>query len=139
MEYIEIKTLIDITKTKALRPNQGTQLEIDQYKNFITLMQCIEIRSIVEYNNAPVVEKLDLKSLDFGAAYKGKQNVWSFKFRPDRSGVYMLEDNIIGLLFNDLHQVPVVKNLTETINIDKAIFDLKDTQFKNTSIRVVES
>jgi len=139
MEYIEINTLIDITKTKALRPNQGTQLEIDQYKNFITLMQCIEIRSIVEYNNAPVVEKLDLKSLDFGAAYKGKQNVWSFKFRPDRSGVYTLDDNIIGLLFNDLHQVPVVKNLTETINIDKAIFDLKDTQFKNTSIRVVES
>ena len=139
MEYIEIKTLIDITKTKALRPNQGTQLEIDQYKNFITLMQCIEIRSIVEYNSAPVVEKLDLKSLDFGAAYKGKQNVWSFKFRPDRSGVYPLDDNIIGLLFNDLHQVPVVKNLTETINIDKAIFDLKDIQFKNTSIRVLES
>lgn len=139
MEYIEINTLIDITKTKALRPNQGTQLEIDQYKNFITLMQCIEIRSIVEYNSAPVVEKLDLKSLDFGAAYKGKQNVWSFKFRPDRSGVYTLDDNIIGLLFNDLHQVPVVKNLTETINIDKAIFDLKDIQFKNTSIRVLES
>lgn len=139
MEYIEIKTLIDITKTKALRPNQGTQLEIDQYKNFITLMQCIEIRSIVEYNQEPIVEKLDLKSLDFGAAYKGKQNVWSFKFRPDRSGVYMLDGNIIGLLFNDLHQVPIVKNLTETINIDKAIFDLKDVQFKNTSITVVES
>jgi len=139
MEYIEIKTLIDITKTKALRPNQGSQLEIDQYKNFVTLMQCIEIRSIVEYNSNPSVEKLDIKSLNFGAAYKGKHNVWTFKFRPDRSGVYMLDDNIIGLLFDDLHQVPIVKNLTETINIDKAIFDLKDSQFKNTNIQVVEN
>ena len=30
MEVIEIQTLIDITKTKALRPNQGSPLEHDR-------------------------------------------------------------------------------------------------------------
>ena len=78
MEIIEIKTLIDITNTKVIRLNQGSQFELDQNRNFITLMQCIELRSIVSYDITPVIEKIDIKSLGFGTAYKGKQNVWTF-------------------------------------------------------------
>jgi hypothetical protein len=40
-----------------------------------------------------------------------------------------------AILVEDLHQVPVIKNLTETVNIDKAIFDVKDPTFKNTIIK----
>lgn len=136
MEYIKIKTLIDITKTDVRRPNQGNQLQLDQHKNFTTLLQCLEIKSIVHFDQAPEMEKIDIKSLGFGNLYKGKHAVWTFQFTPDRLMVYQDETGNIGLLINDLHQVPIIRKLTETINIDTAIFDLKDVQRKNTIIEV---
>jgi hypothetical protein len=139
MDTIEIRTLVDITNTKANRLTQGTQLQIDQQRNFITLMQCIEIRSIVSYDKSPKIdEDQDLKKLEFGSAYKGKQTVWTFRFSTDRDSVYLDDGgNPIGSLLDDVHEVPVIKNLTETINIDKSIFDCKDHLLKNTIIRVV--
>jgi hypothetical protein len=135
---IEIRTLIDITKTGVTRPSQGTQLEIDQNRNFTTLSQCVELRSIVSYTDPPSVELVDIKGMGFGSNYKGKHRVCCFQFTPDRSGVYRDADgDDIGFLLNDLHSVPVIKNLTETINIDVAIFDLKDSKTKNTIIKAL--
>jgi len=136
MQTIEIQTLIDITKTNVIRPNQGGQKELDQQRNFITLNQCIELRSIVSYEEAPNVATVDIKSLGFGTDYKGKHRVWTFRIRPDRDHAYMDEHgNDPAVLIDDLHGVPVIKNLTETVNIDKAIFDLKGTATKNTIIK----
>jgi len=138
MDIIEIKTLIDITNTGVIRPRQGSQQELDQHKNFITLSQCSEMRSIISYDNPPTQETVDVKSLGFGSAHKGKHTIWTFTFRPDRSGVYMNEHgDTLGCLIDDLHEVPIIKNLTETINIDKAVFDLKDTLNKNTIIKAL--
>lgn len=135
MEVIEIQTLIDITNTKVHRPNQGDQLSYDQNRNFVTLRQCIELRSIVSYDNPPIAEVVDVKSLGFGADYKGKHKVWTFEFIPDRTGVYADEHgDPIGSLLSDINAVPIIKNLTETINIDKAIFDCTNTSTKNTII-----
>jgi hypothetical protein len=136
MEIIEIQTLVDITRTKVTRPNQGTQLAYDQNRNFITLMQCIELRSVVSYDQPPEVSKIDIKDLGFGSNFKGKQNVWTFTFIPDRVGVYTSADgNSIGSLIEDINAVPIIKNLTETVNIDKAIFDCKDLASRNTIIK----
>jgi hypothetical protein len=140
MDIIEIQTLVDITRTQVTRLSQGTNLQLDQNRNFITLMQCIELRSVVSYEQSPIVEKIEIKNLDFGSAFKGKQNVWTFRFSPDRVGVYANEKDLkIGALFDDLHAVPIIKNLTETINIDKAIFNLQDSQFKNTTIKAIQN
>lgn len=139
MQIIEIQTLVDITNTRVIRPNQGTQLQLDQQRNFITLMQCIEIRSIVSYDSRPASETFDIKDMGFGSAYKGKHTVWTFRITPDREGVYTDDRNDpVGELVNDLNQVPFTKNLLETINIDKAIFDLKDNQYKNTIIKALK-
>lgn len=136
METVEIKTLIDVTKTKALRHNQGTQLEIDQNRNFITLLQCCEIRSIVSYDSQPSAELIDVKDLGFGSNYKGKHKVWTFVIRTDRDGVYINDDgNPVGKLIDDLHSVPIIKSLTETINIDKAVFDSKGPLTTNVVIK----
>jgi len=136
MEIIEIQTLVDITRTKVTRPNQGTQLAYDQNRNFITLMQCIELRSVVSYDQPPEVSKMDIKDLGFGSNFKGKQNVWTFTIIPDRVGVYTSADgNSIGSLIDDINAVPIIKNLTETVNIDKAIFDCKDLASRNTIIK----
>jgi len=138
MQTIEIKTLIDITNTNVSRPNQGTQLEMDQHRNFTTLKQCAELRSIISYDFSPELQVIDVKDQGFGSKYKGKHAVWTFKFSPDRSGAYANDDNDIGCLLEDVHGVPVVEKLTETINIEKAIFELIDASSKNTVIKAIK-
>ena len=135
---IEILTLVDITRTGVTRPTQGTQMQIDQNRNFTTLCQCIELRSIMSYTDLPTSVVQDIKGMGFGSVYRGKQRVWTFQFLPDRTGVYKDDKgNDIGLLLSDLHAVPIIKNLTESINIDVAIFDLKDSKTKNTIIKAL--
>jgi len=133
MNIVEIKTLIDITSTGVGRPHQGTQLQLNQERNWTTLNQCIGIRSLIDYNNLPIVEEdVDIKSIGFGKNYKGKHKVWTFRFETDRPEVYGTQ---CELLIEDLDQVPVIKKLTETINIDMAVFDTTTADFKNTIIR----
>jgi hypothetical protein len=136
MEIIEIQTLVDITRTEVTRPNQGSPMAFDQNRNFITLMQCIELRSVVSYEFPPEVENKDIKNMGFGSDFKGCQNVWRFEIIPDRVGVYTTENgNPVGSLLNDIDSVPIIKNLTETVNIHKAIFNCKDLASRNTIIK----
>jgi hypothetical protein len=138
MQTIEIQTLVDITDTKVARPNQGTPLQHDQYRNFTTLRQCVEIRSIISYDASPTVETKDLKDLGFGSNFKGKHKVWTFRFYPDRSGAYVEGNSEVGALLDDVSGVPVIQKLTETINMDTAMFELKDAATKNTIIKAIQ-
>ena len=136
METVELKTLIDITNTDVRRPNQGTQREYDQYKNWITLNQCIEIRSIITYAADPTSEVVDVKGLGFGKEYKGKHRVWTWRFSPDRATSFSSEKGELQLLIDDLDQIHVIKNLDETINIVTTVFDLKDDNLRNTVLKI---
>jgi hypothetical protein len=134
MDFIKIKTLIDVTNTQVIRLTQGTQLEIDQNRNFSTLRQCVEMRSVIDFYDPPTVELVEIT--EFGSAYTGKQLVWTFSFIPDRPDVYTNErGDKIGYLIEDLHEVPVILKLTESINIITAMFDCKHSQYKNTIIQ----
>jgi hypothetical protein len=136
METIEIVTLVDITRTRVIRLAQGTPLELDQQRNFTTLQQCLEMRSVIEFDDSPTVDTVDIKSFGFGSNYKGKHRIWTFAFHTDRSGVYSDNTgNPAGNLISDIHEVPVIQKLTETINMDKAIFDSESAQSKNIIIR----
>lgn len=138
MQTIEIKTLVDITNTKVARPNQGTTLEHDQHRNFVTVKQCAEIRSNILFDFSPEMQIVDVKDMGFGSKYKGKHAVWTFRFSPERSGVYASDTDDIGCLIEDVQGVPVVEKLTETINIEKAIFELIDSSSKNTIIKAIK-
>jgi hypothetical protein len=138
METIEIQTLIDITNTKIIRPSQGTQFEHDQYRNFTTLKQCVEIRSIISYDGDPRMDLMDVKGMGFGSDYKGKHAVWTWRFHPDRSGVYIHNGDELGALYEDISGVPVIQKLKETINIDTTIFELKNPATKNTIIKALK-
>lgn len=136
MEIIEIKTLVDITKPNVTRAGYGSLLEQSQFKNWITFQQCLGLRSIISYDELPKVEKIDVKGHGFGSKFKGEHLMWTFTFYPDRSYAYEDEEgNIAGLLYQDLHQVPVIEKLTETINIDRAVFELEDLLYKNMIIK----
>ena len=138
MQTIEIQTLVDITDTKVARPNQGTALQHDQYRNFTTLRQCVEIRSIISYDASPSAETVDIKDLGFGTKYKGKHQVWTFRFYPDRTGAYIEGQDEVGALLADVDGVPVIQKLTETINMDTAVFEVKDATNKNTIIKAIQ-
>lgn len=132
MQTIEIQTLVDITETNVIRPNQGTPLAHNQQRNFTTLKQCVEIRSNIMFDGPPTVEERDIKDMGFGSKHKGKHRVWTFVFSPERSGAY----SDVKVLGNDIDQVPVIQKLTETINMDTSIFDLTDTVNINTIIKI---
>jgi hypothetical protein len=138
MQTIEIQTLVDITDTKVARPNQGTALQHDQFRNFTTLRQCVEIRSIISYDASPSVENVDIKDMGFGSKFKGKHQVWTFRFYPDRTGAYIEGRDEVGALINDVNGVPVIQKLTETINMDTAMFEVKDAATKNTIIKAIQ-
>lgn len=138
MDIIEIQTLVDITETGQIRPNREFVREHDQHRNFVTLKQCLELRSIITYQTSPVMEIIDLKNLSFGSTFKGKHKIWTFRFTTDRSGVYNNGISEIGCLIDDLHEVPVIQNLTESVNILKPIFDLKNLETKNTLVKAIK-
>lgn len=138
MQKIEIKTLVDVTATGVIRLNQGTQLQLDQNRNFITLKQCAEIRSVIIFDGSPTVEEVDVKGLGFGTNFKGRHQVWTFSFSPDRVDVYLEGNNDIGALIGDIHGVPFIKNLSETVNIEKAVFDCHSTSNKNIIIKALQ-
>jgi hypothetical protein len=137
MEVIEIRTLIDITNTNVRRSNQGTQEQLNQFRNWTTLMQCIGLRAIVSYDREPIADIQDLTGLGFGAKYKGKHKIWTFRFRPEQSGAFSTKSGPVGLLAQDLDKIPVIINLTETINIHCAVFDLSDKDLKNTLVMAI--
>lgn len=135
MEVIEIKTLVDVTNTEVRRIDQGTQLELDQYRNWVTLLQCIGLRSNINYDQPPTSDLVDVKGIGFGSEYKGKHRVWTFQFRPDVLGAFDNDEGACKLLINDLDKVPIIVNLTETINILQAVFATEDKKFANTTVR----
>lgn len=135
MEKIEIKTLIDITNSGINRYDPKKELEFNQYKNWTTMMQVIGLRCLITYDSSPLEEMLDIKDIGFGKRFKGNHKVWTFIFYPDRSNAYDSNNDPVKLLIEDLHQVPIIEKLTETINISTAVFDLKDNQNKNTIIK----
>ena len=137
MEVIEIKTLVDITNTNVRRINQGTQLELDQYRNWTTLQHCIGMRAIIDYDKNPQIETINVKGLGFGSEFTGNHQVWTFRFRTDRPEAFSKDSNPVALLEEDLDMVPVILNLTETINTQRAVFDLFDKKFKNTLVKAI--
>jgi hypothetical protein len=137
MEVIEIKTLIDITNTNVRRINQGTQQQLDQFRNWTTLLQCIGLRSNINYDRDPRVETLDVKGLGFGGEYRGRHQVWTFQFRPDRPDTFADESEAVALLEQDLDKIPMILNLTETINTQRAVLDTSDKSFANTVVKAI--
>jgi len=137
MEVIEIKTLIDITNTNVRRINQGTQQQLDQYRNWTTLQQCIGLRAIMSYDQNPIVNLIDITGIGFGEHFKGIHNVWTFYFKPERADAFTNKYSSFGLLIEDLDKIPVILNLTETINTQRAVFETTDYKSKNTIINTI--
>jgi hypothetical protein len=63
--------------------------------------------------------------------------VWTFRFRTDRPEAFASQNNPVALLEEVLNMVPVIVNLTETINTQRAVFDTFDEKLKNTLVKAI--
>jgi len=134
---IVIKTLVDVTRTDVRRKGQGDTSKLLQQKNYETLLQVINLRSLIDANSDPSVETRDITKEKFGSRYKGEHRVWTYEFTIDRDEVFLDGDDPIGLLKEDFRSVPVLGGLSETISKPTA-FDLDNGASRNTIIETVD-
>lgn len=109
MARYTIKTTVDITRSNPDRADPD-QIKQAQQSNFNTLLQGIGMRSNVEWDHDPK------RSEDDSIA------VWTWVFDAERDDVFLDAGDPVGLLKKDLHGIPIIKNLTETIRLNKSCF-----------------
>lgn len=134
MQRFIIQTLIDITETKQFRHQPGQELAKNQQQNFSVLLQTIGLRANPIFTQGPRVEEQDLKEFYFGSAYKGMHNVWTFVFDIEYIGAFSDQYSDMGLLTTDLHFVPIITGLNETIDPKLAVFDTSSSEYRNTVV-----
>ena len=135
MKRFLVHTLIDITETKIYRHQESIPLAKSQQQNFLTLLQTIGLRVNPSYTRSPQAEESNLKNWTFGSEYKGTHNIWTFEFSIEYEGGLTDEQgDEAGLLIRDLHFVPIITGLTETINIRLPVFDTTSSDYRNTLI-----
>jgi hypothetical protein len=130
MPRYQIVTLVDITRTNPTR-SETDQHALAQQANFNTLLQSIGLRSNVEWAVDPVESS---GSLPYPLA--GRANYWTWTFEVEREEVFTKDSNPVGLLLEDLHGVPIISQLNNSVDIDPAVFQ---TQGPKTNIWVSES
>ena len=119
-ERISVYTLIDISQDTAL-----------QQQNFNALLQTVALRG------NPIDVEVSLKGnqpmadYEFGEDYPGTQNVWTMTFTTDTNGVFDNKNGTLGGLVSDVHQVPVITDLYESVTIDPPVFDTINEKTKN--------
>jgi hypothetical protein len=135
MQRFSILTLLDITETKQYRKELGREVEWQQQQNFQMLLQVIGLRVNPLYRTGPTVDEANLKDYQFGHAYKNNHRVWTFNFEIEYDGGFTdALGREEGLLVEDLHFVPMIVGLTETVELAIPMFDTQAGQYRNTIV-----
>lgn len=122
MPTYELITLVDITRSQPKRTDTD-KLRLAQQANFNTLCQAIGLRSNFEYYQNPIEETGSLPH-DIG----GKATYWKWTFITERDDTFLEGNDHTSLLRKDLHCVPVINDLNNSVDIDPAVFS---TEGKN--------
>jgi hypothetical protein len=130
MPRYQIVTLVDITRTNPTRSETDQHL-LAQQANFNTLLQSIGLRSNVEWT----VDPAECRGI-LPHPLEGRANHWVWTFEVERDEVFNKDGDPVGLLLDDLHGVPIISQLNNSVDIDPAVFQ---TQGPNTNIWVSES
>ena len=147
MKIFKLLTLIDITETKQYRREPGKEQSRDQEQNFQMLLQTIGLRVNPIYTYSPAIKYLKIdsnpqlsntyspESLSFGSKFSGLQKVWVFNFSIEyEGGLTDSFGNECGFLIDDLHLVPFIPQLSESVKFHLPVFDTKSVEYKNTLI-----
>ncbi len=119
----KLRTLIDITDTNARFDKSNPDWHRKQ--NYITLIQTISMRANPIIEKSPKISKHNISNMGFGSNFNGLHKVWELEFHTDFAEI-QIED-----LESDIDLVPIISNLSETIKLDKSIFQTKDDEKRN--------
>ena len=100
------------------------QLDADTYANLCKLKDLEDVEVSLKGNQS-------MADHDFGEDYPGTQNVWIMTFTTDTQGVFDNKNGPLGGLVSDVHQVPVITDLYESVKIDPPVFDTINEKTKN--------
>ncbi len=130
MPRYQIVTLVDITRSNPSR-SETDHLLLAQQANFNSLLQAIGLRANVSWETDPIESS---GSLPY--PLEGRANYWTWIFDSERPDTFMKEGDPVGLLLDDLHGVPVIGELNNSVDINPAIFQ---THGPKTNIWISES
>ena len=131
MDTFIIETLVDITNTGLNKFKTEDRHLINQQSNWNTAQQVMSMRANIYFDTKPTVEKRDVK--DFGSAFEGKHNVWTFRFDVEQEGALSVD-----ALKDDFDLIPVIPGLDSTITINNVAFRTKDPERINIIFKVVD-
>lgn len=119
MATYEIITLVDITRSQPSR-TETDKLKLAQQANFNALCQAIGLRANFSYQTDPIQDR---GSLPYNLG--GKATYWKWSFETERPDIFLLNDDSVFLLKEDVHGVPVINGLNNSADIDPAVFQTK--------------
>ena len=116
METYQVITTVDITMYSTDEYEQS-QLTKNQRANFNSLTQAIGLRSNLEWDSLPVKHTGSLPD-----PIEGKANHWIWVFTTERDQVFLKDNDPTGHLLDDINGVPIIANLTNSVDIHPAAF-----------------
>ena len=116
METYQVITTVDITVYSS-DEYETSQLAKHQRANFNSLTQAIGLRSNLEWDSLPTKHTGSLPE-----PIEGKANHWIWVFTTEREQVFLKDDNPVGHLIDDINGVPIIADLTNTVDIYPAAF-----------------
>ena len=120
-------SLIDITKTGVSRnKNTEDQKAVAQFANYMTVENCLQLRSNIKILTTPKGKIMDISNLKFGDNYRGEQMVWEFTFEPETP-----EAISVKTLNEDFSLIPMLTGLDETIKITNGVYITDDEDHTN--------
>lgn len=146
MHEYRVHTLVDITDNGNLKqafPFKTTGGEVihdkaslsmarNQNSNFTTMIQLLQMRANITWENPPMRVNDTLGNMRFGSFYEGTHTSWHFQFFAEQSGLYGDHTDPTANLVGDFHQVPVVSFCKETATFPLSTFDTENLNTLNT-------
>jgi hypothetical protein len=125
MPRYKIVTLVDITRSDPDR-KEPNKFKVGQQANFNSLIQAIGLRANIEWSVDPRKHNGSLP-----LPLVGKAVHWTWEFDVERDDVFLKDNDPVGLLLDDLHGVPIVGLLENSVDIHPLVFQ---TRGDNTNI-----
>lgn len=116
MVRYKILTLVDITRSQAHR-SETDKVLVGQQANFNSLIQAIGIRANPTWSKDPEMHTGRLPE-----PHTGKCHHWTWEFDIEQDQIYFKNNDPVGLLVEDLNNVPVVPDLMNSADIHPAVF-----------------
>lgn len=146
MYEFRVHTLVDITDNGLLQKpfpfktlggevvhdKQSLAMARNQNNNFNTMLQLLQIRGNITWEQPPMRLDQTLGNTGFGRFYEGKHNSWHFQFFTEQMEVYGDAQDPTGQLKDDFNLVPIINFCKETATFPINTFITQDHNTINT-------